>query len=122
MEKLGTRENGACRTNHKESGGKLGLRARDTKDGCSFVQVVRGQENEKAMAEKNIDWEKVRGDKILFESLDEGEVQALVEGANDWLSQWFAEIRSLSPNDVDNERLTWIRCTATCLVDRFLQF
>lgn len=45
----------------------------------------------------------------VLENLEEGEVEALVEGAADWLSRWFDEIQSWSLKKVDNKRLTWIR-------------
>lgn len=44
---------------------------------------------------------------VLLESLEEG---ALLEDAPDWLGIWFKEVRKWSPGEIDNERLTWVRC------------
>ncbi|XP_058727198.1 uncharacterized protein LOC131598634 [Vicia villosa] len=45
----------------------------------------------------------------LLEESEEGELSALIEEASDWIKQWFLEIRPWRPEDVDNERLTWLR-------------
>jgi hypothetical protein len=45
----------------------------------------------------------------LLEGQDEGEVEALMEDAKDWLDQWFSSIRPWSPNDIDTERSIWLR-------------
>ncbi|MCH85835.1 hypothetical protein A2U01_0006687, partial [Trifolium medium] len=45
----------------------------------------------------------------LLEGQEDGEVQALMEDAKDWLDQWFKEIRPWTPKDVDVERLVWLR-------------
>ncbi|CAK8576112.1 unnamed protein product [Lathyrus sativus] len=42
----------------------------------------------------------------LLEEDEEGELEALVEGAFGWLSQWFSEVRKWRAKDVDIERLT----------------
>ncbi|XP_058741575.1 uncharacterized protein LOC131613953 [Vicia villosa] len=46
----------------------------------------------------------------LLEEQEEGEIKALVEEAKDWISQWFSDIHPWSLEDVDNERITWLRC------------
>ncbi|MCI03917.1 DUF4283 domain protein, partial [Trifolium medium] len=45
----------------------------------------------------------------LLEGQEEGEVQALLEDAKDWLDQWFKEIRPWNPKDVDVDRVVWLR-------------
>jgi hypothetical protein len=45
----------------------------------------------------------------LLEGQEEGEVEALMEDAKDWLVQWFKEIRPWNPKDIDTERLVWLR-------------
>jgi hypothetical protein len=45
----------------------------------------------------------------LLEGQEEGEVQALMEDAKEWLDQWFVEIRPWSPCDIDTERTIWLR-------------
>lgn len=45
-----------------------------------------------------------------MESGNDGEIPMLVQDTADWLSMWFEEIRCCRPIDVDEERLTWIRC------------
>lgn len=46
---------------------------------------------------------------VLLESDEEGEVNALINDGKEWLLQWFEEVRSWSPRDIDNERLAWVR-------------
>jgi hypothetical protein len=45
----------------------------------------------------------------LLEGQEEGEVQALMEDAKEWLKQWFAEIRPWSTKDLDTKRTIWLR-------------
>ncbi|XP_058758209.1 uncharacterized protein LOC131631431 [Vicia villosa] len=45
----------------------------------------------------------------LLEEDVEGELKALIDDASEWINQWFTEIRPWKPQDVDNERLTWLR-------------
>jgi hypothetical protein len=45
----------------------------------------------------------------LLEGQEDGEVEALLEDAKDWLNQWFKEIRPWNPKDVDTERIVWLR-------------
>lgn len=46
---------------------------------------------------------------VHLESLEEGEMEALIERAREWLATWFLDVRKWCPDDVDDERLTWIR-------------
>jgi hypothetical protein len=46
---------------------------------------------------------------VLMEGQEEGEVEALMEDAKEWLDQWFSEIRPWSPDEIDNERTIWLR-------------
>ncbi|PNX60582.1 hypothetical protein L195_g052003, partial [Trifolium pratense] len=46
---------------------------------------------------------------ILLEGQEDGEMEALMEDAKDWLDQWFKEIRPWNPKDVDVARLVWLR-------------
>lgn len=45
----------------------------------------------------------------LREESEEGEIKGLIKDASERFNQWFVEIRPCSPQDVDNERLTWLR-------------
>jgi hypothetical protein len=45
----------------------------------------------------------------LLEGHEEGEVEALLTDAKDWLDQWFKEIHPWSPKDIDLERIVWLR-------------
>jgi hypothetical protein len=45
----------------------------------------------------------------LLEGQEDGEVEALMADAKDWLEQWFKEIRPWNPKDVDTEILVWLR-------------
>ncbi|GAU10269.1 hypothetical protein TSUD_423290, partial [Trifolium subterraneum] len=46
---------------------------------------------------------------VLLEGHAEGEVQALLDDAKDWLYQLFTEIRPWNPNNVDVNRVSWLR-------------
>lgn len=46
----------------------------------------------------------------LTKEREEGELEVLVVEARDWLGQWYSHIREWRPEEVDNERVTWIRC------------
>lgn len=46
----------------------------------------------------------------LLESTDEEEIPNLILEAKDWLLERFEDIRAWSPNEIDNERLVWVRC------------
>jgi hypothetical protein len=45
----------------------------------------------------------------LLEGQEDGEVEALLEDAKDWLDQWFTEVRPWIPKDIDLERIVWLR-------------
>ncbi|XP_045820034.1 uncharacterized protein LOC123913360 [Trifolium pratense] len=45
----------------------------------------------------------------LLDGQEEGEVQALMDEAKDWLKQWFTEIRPWSPKEIDRDRYVWLR-------------
>jgi hypothetical protein len=45
----------------------------------------------------------------LLEGQEEGEVEALMVDAKDWLDQWFKEIRPWNPKDIDLDRIVWLR-------------
>ncbi|PNX71430.1 hypothetical protein L195_g027309, partial [Trifolium pratense] len=45
----------------------------------------------------------------LLEGQEDGEVEALMEDAKDWLKQWFRDIRPWSPTEVDPVRIVWLR-------------
>lgn len=47
---------------------------------------------------------------FLLEETGEGEIEALVKEARDYIGQWFSDIHPWYPADVDNERLAWMRC------------
>ncbi|GAU46956.1 hypothetical protein TSUD_403050 [Trifolium subterraneum] len=44
----------------------------------------------------------------LLEEQGDGEVKALMEYAKGWMDQWFKEIRSWCPSDLDAERTIWL--------------
>lgn len=46
----------------------------------------------------------------LIEEEEEGEIQALINKDKDWIRKQFKEIIPCSSHDVDNDRLTWLRC------------
>lgn len=45
----------------------------------------------------------------LLEEDEEGEIQMLINETHEWIVKWFVEIRPWRPQDVDNDRLTWLR-------------
>jgi hypothetical protein len=45
----------------------------------------------------------------LLEGQEEGEVQALMDDAKEWMDKWFKEIRSWSPKEIDRDRNVWLR-------------
>jgi hypothetical protein len=45
----------------------------------------------------------------LLEGQEDGEVEALMEDANEWLEEWFKEICRWNPKDVELERIIWLR-------------
>jgi hypothetical protein len=45
----------------------------------------------------------------LLEEQEEGEVQALMVDAKEWLDQWFQEIHPWSPKEIDRDRIVWLR-------------
>lgn len=47
---------------------------------------------------------------LLEGAKDEEDFMEFVEEAKDWLFQWFRWIRPWKPEDVDRERVAWIRC------------
>ncbi|MCH92049.1 hypothetical protein A2U01_0012981, partial [Trifolium medium] len=56
----------------------------------------------------------------LLEDQEEGEVQALMEDAKEWLDQWFREIRPWSPKEIDLEPRLMIRTSCQLVVDEFI--
>ncbi|GLT97296.1 hypothetical protein SLE2022_148690 [Rubroshorea leprosula] len=50
------------------------------------------------------------GKLVLLECEDKEELRDLVQGAPDWLGQWFLEVKPWSPPMVANERFVWMRC------------
>lgn len=46
----------------------------------------------------------------FLEEQEEGEIKCMIEEDKEWIASWFSEIRPWSPKDVDNERVTWMRC------------
>ncbi|GAU49526.1 hypothetical protein TSUD_377390 [Trifolium subterraneum] len=64
----------------------------------------------------------------LLEGYDDGEVKALMEDAKGWMDQWFKEIRSWCPNDLDVERTictmdvarVMIRTSCQQIIDEFI--
>ncbi|GKV32614.1 hypothetical protein SLEP1_g41208 [Rubroshorea leprosula] len=50
------------------------------------------------------------GKLVLMDGQDKDEIKDLVEGAPEWLGQWFSEVKPWSPSMVAKERFVWIRC------------
>ncbi|GKV44689.1 hypothetical protein SLEP1_g51849 [Rubroshorea leprosula] len=50
------------------------------------------------------------GKMLLMDCEDKEELKDLVQGASDWLGQWFSEVKPWSPSMVAKERFVWIRC------------
>ncbi|GKV51195.1 hypothetical protein SLEP1_g57866 [Rubroshorea leprosula] len=50
------------------------------------------------------------GKLVLMDCEDKGELVDLVQGASDWLGQWFSEVKPWSPKEVAKERFAWLRC------------
>lgn len=46
----------------------------------------------------------------LLEEDEEGENATTISKDKDWIGKWFSEIRPWTPDVVDNELLTYIRC------------
>ncbi|GKV39902.1 hypothetical protein SLEP1_g47602 [Rubroshorea leprosula] len=55
------------------------------------------------------------GKMVLMDCEDKEELKDLVQGAADWLGQWFSEVKPWSPPMVAKERFVWIRCQGTPL-------
>ncbi|GKV05619.1 hypothetical protein SLEP1_g17606 [Rubroshorea leprosula] len=55
------------------------------------------------------------GKMVLMDCEDKEELKDLVQGAADWLGQWFSEVKPWSPLMVAKERFVWIRCQGTPL-------
>lgn len=36
-------------------------------------------------------------------------IQSLINDETSWLEEWFEETRPLSPNEIDNKRVSWLR-------------
>ncbi|GKV09903.1 hypothetical protein SLEP1_g21337 [Rubroshorea leprosula] len=50
------------------------------------------------------------GKLVLMDGENKDEIKDLVEGAPEWLGQWFSEVKPWSPSMVEKERFVWIRC------------
>ncbi|XP_058775700.1 uncharacterized protein LOC131649953 [Vicia villosa] len=51
----------------------------------------------------------------LLEEMEEGDLVTLIREEPEWFGKWFSDIHPWTPEDVDNERLTWIRvCGLPC--------
>ncbi|GKV35275.1 hypothetical protein SLEP1_g43574 [Rubroshorea leprosula] len=50
------------------------------------------------------------GKLVLMDGEDKDEIKDLVEGASEWLGQWFFEVKPWSPSMVTKERFVWMRC------------
>lgn len=46
----------------------------------------------------------------MLEEFAVGEISDLIRKAKQWWSKWFTKIREWMEEDVDNERITWLRC------------
>lgn len=44
-----------------------------------------------------------------MEEKEIGELKELVNSHPDWISEWFSKIRPWKSDDVDNEKMTWLR-------------
>jgi hypothetical protein len=45
----------------------------------------------------------------LLEEQEEGELQALMKDAKEWLEDWFQDIRPWSSKEIDSDRIVWLR-------------
>lgn len=55
----------------------------------------------------------------LMEENEDDKLKALVDSAPEWICEWFSEIRPWKSDDVDNDKMTWLRvfgvpCHAWC--------
>ncbi|GLU16460.1 hypothetical protein SLE2022_328930 [Rubroshorea leprosula] len=50
------------------------------------------------------------GKLVLLDGENKDEIKDLVEGASEWLGQWFSEVKPWSPSMVAKERFVWMRC------------
>lgn len=46
----------------------------------------------------------------LLEEQEDGELKVMIEEDKEWVEHWFSKIHPWSPQDVDNERVTKMRC------------
>lgn len=46
----------------------------------------------------------------LLEGKEEGVLEFLLKKEKGWVGKWFSEVHRWSLRDVDNKRLTWVRC------------
>lgn len=47
----------------------------------------------------------------MLEDLIEGKVELFLEERKEWWGGMFKEIRRWTPEDVDHNRLTWVKCS-----------
>lgn len=45
----------------------------------------------------------------LLEEIEDGEIKNMISEGKSWWSQWFSDIREWKEEEVDNERVTWLR-------------
>src|SRR3954468_14848507 len=45
----------------------------------------------------------------LLEEFEDGEIRNLIEEGKSWWSQWFSYIREWKEDEVDNQRVAWLR-------------
>ncbi|GKV48311.1 hypothetical protein SLEP1_g55135 [Rubroshorea leprosula] len=103
-EKYETRDQKVQRTNGGEKDGvnrRVEWRGIQTEKLVSYADIVkRGTGKVRAMG----------GNLVLLEGADQDEMKELVENGEDWLRQWFDELKPWTPTTVASERFTWIRC------------
>ncbi|GKV36996.1 hypothetical protein SLEP1_g45072 [Rubroshorea leprosula] len=80
------------------------------KHGERRAEVRSGQELNSRSRKKTMNGFAVAMSLVLMDCEEKEELRDLVQGAADWLGQWFIDIQPWTPIAVAKERFVWLRC------------
>ncbi|GKV03570.1 hypothetical protein SLEP1_g15846 [Rubroshorea leprosula] len=93
------------------AGGRVGVKERKPEGIAHSVEIVPNLQEKFYMEGYFTCRLRAMGGKlVLMDCEDKGELVDLVQGASDWLGQWFSEVKPWSPKEVAKERFVWVRC------------